>query len=86
MGIWEWAGLVSTLTQQAPPPGQAGSPRDEEGVFGARQDDWAVSKGSKHQLELMPELSHHWPGAHWASSQPNEDSPSRQGIPGGRLG
>ena len=27
------------------------------GVFGARQDDWAVSKGSKHQLELMPELS-----------------------------
>lgn len=82
------AGLVPTPTQQATPTGPAESSRDgERGTFGARQDDWAVSKGPEHRLELMSQLSLTTslvPTGHPATQR--KDSPSRQGIPGGRLG
>ena len=81
-------GLVPTLTQQATPTGPAGSSRDGEGgIFGARQDDWAVSKGPERWLELMSQLSLTTslvPTGHPATQM--KDSSSRQGIPGGRLG
>lgn len=80
--------FVPTLTQQAAPTGPAGEIEGSGGgIFGARQDDWAVSEGPEHRQEPASQLSLTAglvPTGHLATQM--KDSPSRQGSPGGRLG